>query len=427
MGTWSFRSFGNDSALDWLARLQESEDGQLFIQYTIEKVLNDYDGNAAVAEEAVAAIAVICASATEPAGRINKDAKSWIIQAGYAPSRQVVEIALSSLDIIIHKSELYELWSESGGLNTWIRNIDKLRSILEETRNKEPVNRTARKQGIPRTLYKLIEYYAEHKDTKIRDRIFKKFDVIENVNEGGRETNYRLPLSLAAKYGLKREIRLLLDKGADPNHKPLLGGVPFTLACVHGHICIANLLLTAGAEMFEEIIMDENSGFPYMPELYDDGEQIQNLKTYRYCKALFAVAAKGDSHTIDYLLGLGADVQQTDVNGETLIHKACRHGNTETMEHLISLGVDVNQTLGPINGAVDSRGESPLHYAVLHGQLNAIKVLLEHGANPNIVEYFTGQEHRWINTPLDLIAEYPNSEIYKLLYKYGGVLAKDLP
>lgn len=230
-----------------------------------------------------------------------------------------------------------------------------------------------------------------------------------------------------AEYGLLNEVEYLLQKGADPNGRSVMGVTAFSLACANNHTQICDILLEHGAKIFDETIMDESTGYQYNAmKFFKDNNDPPRLKTYKYCIPLFSAARKGTPESIDYLISKGANIHQLDLNGETLIHKACESGNIPTLKYLIKLGVDVNASKGIVNSNKDSRGEAALHYAVRSGSLEAVRMLLENGANPNIVEYFNGEVHKWKNTPLDLLESSKESEIYKLLVAYGGLSAEKL-
>jgi ankyrin repeat protein len=424
MGTWSAKPFGNDTALDWLDDLSKQKNGALFLANTIEKVSKSYDGCSTKAEQALAAISIIAASTDQAVKGTNQEAKSWIIQTGYVPTREVIDDSLEALKEITSGSELYDLWGETESLKTWLKDTEKLKIRLLESKNSEIPKREPKKKGVPRSLYKLIEFYKLTPEEKIRDEIFKKVQAIKNVNEGSKDTDFYLPLSLMAKHGLYVETIYLLSNGANPNAEEMIGGSPFSRACISGHTDIAEALLEAGAEIFGETVMDKNTGYSYNPDLYQDKDETPGLSTYKYCVALFSVASTGKPEVIDYLITKGCDINQIDLNGETLIHKACFSRNNETLAHLISLGVDLNASKGIINSNKDSRGETALHYAVSKNNAEAVKLLLDNGADPNITEYFNGREHNWKNTPLDIVSEQKDSEIYKLLLEYGGKFAE---
>jgi ankyrin repeat protein len=309
-------------------------------------------------------------------------------------------------------------------LEAWLKDSAHIKTALARSRTSQLPNRAPRKRGIPRNLDKLIEYYSSNPDEKIRAKIFQKIHLIENPDEASRETGYKLPLSLVAEYGLLEEVEYLLQRGANPDGQSEIygiGGKAFNAACCNGHTQVCDVLLNSGASMFAEITIDEN-GIRYYLEAHNISHSKPKLHTHRYCLALFFAASSGSPESIDYLISKGADVFQLDLNGDTLIHKSCLSGNAATLKHLIRLGLDVDAAT--TNNGI--RGETALHYAVRGGFVEAARILLENGANPNVVDCFIGENHSWKNTPLDLMEENVESKLYKLLRAHGALSAEEV-
>lgn len=80
---------------------------------------------------------------------------------------------------------------------------------------------------------------------------------------------------------------------------------------------------------------------------------------------------------------LGIEITNPNQPGavdDTLLHIAARTGDVESIEVLIDAGADVN--------IVGDLGNTPLHAAALRGQINSVKILLRRGANPSIKNEF---------------------------------------
>ncbi|RZC83792.1 hypothetical protein C5167_046580 [Papaver somniferum] len=82
----------------------------------------------------------------------------------------------------------------------------------------------------------------------------------------------------------------------------------------------------------------------------------------------------GNMNTVDYLLKKGADLKMANNVGYSPLHWAAKKGYTEILTRLLSRGADVN---------VLSDNGTPLREA--SGQPEAVKILLDHNANPNLV------------------------------------------
>ena len=88
-------------------------------------------------------------------------------------------------------------------------------------------------------------------------------------------------------------------------------------------------------------------------------------------------AAFAKLQVVNYLLEKGADPTLTANNGWSLLHFACQGGDTTIIKKIISCGLDVN-----IKGTYGTL--TPLMAAVCHNNLEAVKYLLEEGADPSL-------------------------------------------
>jgi len=141
---------------------------------------------------------------------------------------------------------------------------------------------------------------------------------------------------------------------------------------------------------------------------------------------------------------LVSDIDKIDVDGHTVLFKATceervRHGNCEQMELLLRDGADPNI------GSHDT-GATPLHIAATYTVGKAASLLLQSGANPEILDNSgmpplhvailnrcrevtkllvecAGQSNvtdRWGRTPLHLAAKQSASSTLKLLLDHGA-------
>jgi ankyrin repeat protein len=87
------------------------------------------------------------------------------------------------------------------------------------------------------------------------------------------------------------------------------------------------------------------------------------------------------------------------------LHATVLRSDLEGVLEAIKRGRDLNQQ--------DDHGNSALHWAVLRGDYDILKVLLEVGSNPNVISS-DGYTPRWSAVDFDL------HEIEGLLANYGG-------
>ncbi|GAB6029005.1 hypothetical protein CHUAL_004793 [Chamberlinius hualienensis] len=82
-----------------------------------------------------------------------------------------------------------------------------------------------------------------------------------------------------------------------------------------------------------------------------------------------------------FLAAWAAVYADSKSNTDTRLLKAARSGNVVEIERLIKTGYDVNQK--------HELGWTALHIAAVNGYSNAVKILIEAGANPNVGDEFT--------------------------------------
>ncbi|XP_054037416.1 protein phosphatase 1 regulatory subunit 12B isoform X5 [Rissa tridactyla] len=86
-----------------------------------------------------------------------------------------------------------------------------------------------------------------------------------------------------------------------------------------------------------------------------------------------AACSSGDTEEVKRLLGRGARIDTTNVDGLTALHQACIDENLDMVKFLVDNGANVNQQ--------DNEGWTPLHAVASCGYLNIAEYLISHGAN----------------------------------------------
>lgn len=71
----------------------------------------------------------------------------------------------------------------------------------------------------------------------------------------------------------------------------------------------------------------------------------------------------------------GGDVDDRIIGQQTALHLSARNGNANVVKVLLDAGADPNM--------IDDVERSPLHYAAKHGNGSVVELLLTHGADPN--------------------------------------------
>lgn len=203
-------------------------------------------------------------------------------------------------------------------------------------------------------------------------------------------------MHLCAERGYEDLIRLLLKHGArvcftelGPDDKALgnppratLADEPLRLAIKNGHYECAELLLKNGA--------DPNAR-------YFLGAEINMISPLNLS-------------FLELMLKYGAEPDSRDRSGLTPLMKACRHPHAmEAVKLLIRYGADSNAMTSERH---DFR--TVLHYAVLSGNLDTVKLVMSHGAS---VKY---PSHYKKPTPLDFAILRGNLDLVRYLIDAGA-------
>lgn len=110
---------------------------------------------------------------------------------------------------------------------------------------------------------------------------------------------------------------------------------------------------------------------------------------------------------VEFLAERGASLEMKDNNGFTPIHHASIGGKPANILRMIELGADVLTVCD---------GKTAIHIAAENGHSEAVRVLLEHGADANGDDGGDGM------TPLLLAAQNGHLETFKVLFENGGDL-----
>lgn len=164
--------------------------------------------------------------------------------------------------------------------------------------------------------------------------------------------NGKSALMVAAKKGDQALAEHLMNAGSNVNETTDTQGTPFMFAVLGGHLDMARWLLEQGADI--------------------------NTVGSNGWTALTIAAAKGNVPILQWLIGQGADTQVRDVYRFTPLLRAADNGFVEAAAVLLSLvETDVN--------ARDEHDNTALHHAISAGDEAMVSLLLEHHADPTIV------------------------------------------
>ena len=144
----------------------------------------------------------------------------------------------------------------------------------------------------------------------------------------------------------------------------------------------------------------KHNDFKLAKELITKGADV-NQKDSSGNSLLIVSSANGSAEMVQLLLSSGAALDAVDANMKaTALHAAAYLGHPEVMKLLVDKGIDLN-IQGPYNGY------TALHDAVLQNNIEGVKILVESEADVNL-EGHDG------NTPLMLAERQGNIEISDL-------------
>jgi ankyrin repeat protein len=252
----------------------------------------------------------------------------------------------------------------------------------------------------------------------------------------------------AANGSSRRVVQLLLDAGADVNARSEDGSTPLLAAAMQVHAEIVEQLRSAGAEtgFLEALALgDDEVVSRLMPE---PGSQQPEWGR----SVLTRASRAGRADILRTLHRCGTSPDAADANGNSPLFRAVMSGDLETVRALLDGGANPNPqpsrfgSMSPLDWAVsmgtpdmvrllvdrgasvnnmDLHGRTPLHGAAMKGNVEAARILLEAGADPNL----SGEEHS--NSPLGFAATMGNTDMARLLLEHGAKpscsASKDIP
>jgi ankyrin repeat protein len=142
------------------------------------------------------------------------------------------------------------------------------------------------------------------------------------ANVNARSTDGRTPVYQAATMANAVPVlRLLLEKGGDPNAQTLVGATPLMAAC-RSNVQAARLLLDRKADVNARnaaggtaLMAAAQTGRPHLVRMLLEAGANPNFRTKRNESALADAATAGNEEAVKLLLDRGADVNVQDIRG----------------------------------------------------------------------------------------------------------------
>jgi ankyrin repeat protein len=256
-------------------------------------------------------------------------------------------------------------------------------------------------------------------------KVLLDYDADPNVSGGKGATSV---LHVAARCAPTWFVRLLLERGADPNSKSQWGGDALLQQVVSsGNWEVVELLLEFGADV-------NGGGEAVAPLLLAAAQNKPEIAGILIANGasidVFSAAALGMSERVANFLEVNPEALEARDRSasRTPLAWAVAGGHVKLAEFLIERGAQVNtksnlewwQNYGVVQSSVDlaSLDLTPLHYATASGDIDLVRLLLEHNADPNAQSKTSDNEPG--ATPLHLAATRGYVEIARLLLDHGA-------
>src|SRR5580692_6040347 len=295
---------------------------------------------------------------------------------------------------------------------------------------------------------RLVEAARNHDLKTIRSLLSQHVDVNTRADDGS------TALLWAAHQNDADVAELLLGAGADANAANEFKMTPLSQACTNGNDAFVRLLLKSGANPNTPIgtgvtplmTCARSGSVDAVKRLLEYGAAIEAKEPDQHQTALMWAATEHHLDVVQALIDAHADLKAHSKAGFTAMHFAARQGDQEMVRLLLAAGVNVNilsQAEAPAKGAGTAEegdakkapsqgrpgaqiggpktagvnGYTPLLVATVRGQVPLALWLLDHGADPNILDAGITPLH-WASTEWEA---YTANRVYGLIDPMGGI------
>jgi len=201
-------------------------------------------------------------------------------------------------------------------------------------------------------------------------------DIVEallrrGIDPNGQDESGNTALHIATRHQNTRIMKRLLDKGANPRKKNRKGQTPLQLA--------QDLGLKKSARLFKAqgLTLPRQNRQLATPDIKAFEKSIRGKQSlYRGWPILNIASLLGETRILKQLLEQGADINATDPDGYTALHRAASKGQLKSARILHRNGIDIDRQ--------NRKGETALYLAALNGHESFVSWLLEQGADSRL-------------------------------------------
>jgi len=272
---------------------------------------------------------------------------------------------------------------------------------------------------------RLVDAAKNQDSQQVRALLGQRADVNVRSEDGS------TALLWAAHWNDVRTAELLIRAGADANVANDFRMTPLSQACTNASSALVDLLLKAGANPNTPIATGETpimtcartGNVSAVRMLFVHGADVNAKEPTQNQTAAMWAAAERHTQVLRTLIEVKADLKAHTKTGFTPLHFAARVGDLESARMLLDAGVDVNiryqrdaengrgrgaaeagaggraaapgrasAARGAAGGGAGARadstfpGSTPLLVATVRGQVPLALFLLDHGADPNVMD-----------------------------------------
>jgi ankyrin repeat protein len=263
---------------------------------------------------------------------------------------------------------------------------------------------------------RLVDAVKNQDSQQVRALLGQRADV--NVRSADGST----ALLWAAHWNDVQTAEVLIRAGADANLANDFRMTPLSQACTNASSALVDLLLKAGANPNTPIATGETpimtcartGNVDAVRLLFVHGADVNAKEPTQNQTAAMWAAAERHTQVLRTLIEVKADLRAHTKTGFTPLHFAARVGDLESARLLLDVGVDVNiryqrdadsgrggraaaparvgAARGVVGGGAGARadstfpGSTPLLVATVRGQVPLALFLLDHGADPNVMD-----------------------------------------